>query len=337
MGSTWGALVRLRNRLYDRAWLPIPDPPMPVVAVGNLTLGGTGKTPWVSYLLGSLSRPGRVLGVLTRGYGPSRDEARLLAARHPEIAIAIDPDRNRGARDLSRRGVTVAIADDAFQHRRLRRVADLLLLDARHPFGNERVLPAGMLREPVDAVRRATAVILTRFGEATEEERARLEKRLLSWLPGERMFRSNLEVASWWELRRSGEWATVAAEALEQDANAGAAERLLDLQRIAGAAVVAVCAIGNPASFHRTLRAHRLDVRHAIAHRDHHRFEERDLAEITEHALRLGVRWIACTEKDLYNLPSDWRPPVPLLVPRLRVSVDRPADLLALLESRLTL
>src|SRR5690606_34844705 len=208
LGSAFGALMRLRNRLYDRGILSIQDPPMPVVAVGNLTFGGTGKTPWVSYLIESLARPGRALGVLTRGYGASRDEARLIAGRHPEVAIAVDPDRARGARELARKGVTLAIADDAFQHRRLRRVADLVLIDARHPFGNERMLPAGMLREPIDAVSRATAVIVTRSSEATEEERDCLEKRLRSLLPVDRLFRSDLEVGAWWELESAGAWET---------------------------------------------------------------------------------------------------------------------------------
>lgn len=319
LGWTWAALTQVRNRLYAQGWLTVHRPPMPVVSVGNLTFGGTGKTPWVSYLLEALDRPERVLGVLTRGYGASRDEAQLLAARHPEVPISIDPDRARGARELARRGVTLAIADDAFQHRRLHRVVDLLLIDTRHPFGNERVLPAGMLRETVESVARATAVVLTRSGEASAQERARIETRLRSWLPSERIYRSDLVVASWRELGRAGDWMTPAA-------------RLVD--PVGNAAVIALCAIANPSSFHRTLRSRGLDVRHAIVHRDHHRFGSRDLHEIAESAARVGAGWIACTEKDLFNLPPDWRPPVPLLIPRLRVTVDRETDLRDLLEAR---
>jgi tetraacyldisaccharide 4'-kinase len=344
------ALARLRNRLYDRRILRTVDPPMPVVSVGNLTLGGTGKTPWVSYLLDALARPDRALGVLTRGYGESHDEAKLLAARHPGIPIEIDPDRIRGARELARRGVTLAIADDAFQHRRLGRVIDLLLIDAHRPFGNGRVLPAGTLREPIDSMKRATVIVLTRIGEATDEERALLERRVGESLPQERVFRSDLVADTWWELERSAESPAIPQPAplapryvssvgvtTNHDLGRAPAASLAPrpVSNVAGNAVILVCAIGHPASFERTLHASGLEVRHAIVRRDHHRFGARDLEEIAERAARLGARWIACTEKDLYNLPGGWRPPVPLLVPRMRVTVDREPDLLEQLEARL--
>lgn len=350
LGWAWAALARLRNRLYDQRLLRTLDPPMPVVSVGNLTLGGTGKTPWVSYLLEALARPDRALGVLTRGYGDSHDEAKLLAAHHPEIPIAIDPDRIRGARELARRGVTLAIADDAFQHRRLGRVVDLLLIDAHRPFGNGRVLPAGMLREPIDSMKRATLIVLTRIGESTDEERALLERRIGECLPQERVFRSGLVADTWWELERAAESSDISQlKPLVSGAvsNAGVATNdnlsrapvaslaPRPVSRVAGGAVIMVCAIGHPASFERTLRSAGLELRDAIVHRDHHRFSARDLEEVAESARRLGARWIACTEKDLYNLPRDWRPPIPLLVPRMRVTVDREPDLRDLLESHL--
>ena len=178
----YGAAVRLRRRGYTALGLA-RRAAVPVISVGNLTVGGTGKTTIVSWLVrelqdrgwhpavvsrGYLGRAGRGPLYVSRGQGPlvasdvSGDEPFLLASRLPGAVVVAGSDRVLGSRAAIEAGADVVILDDGFQHMRLARDVDLVLLDAHNPFGNYRLLPAGTLREPVSELRRAHAVIITR-------------------------------------------------------------------------------------------------------------------------------------------------------------------------------
>ncbi len=185
LAGLYGTGSAAYHALYDRGWRRPHRLPVPVLSVGNLTVGGTGKTPTVIALIEALTRRGRRPGVLTRGYGgadtgrvpPDRtdpgvwqrfgDEPVLLAGRFPGVPIQVDPDRTRGGRALlaSPEAPDVLVLDDGFQHRKLARDADLVLLDAARPLGNGRLLPAGPLRERPAALSRATHLLMTGWDE----------------------------------------------------------------------------------------------------------------------------------------------------------------------------
>ncbi|ORJ59047.1 tetraacyldisaccharide 4'-kinase [Geothermobacter hydrogeniphilus] len=181
----YGWVGRARVWFFRKGWLRSYRPPVPVVSVGNLATGGTGKTPMVAWLLDWAQRKGVRAAVISRGYGGRRhdgvltvcagngplvsateagDEPWLLASRHPQAVVVVGSDRVGCAECAVREhGAELLLIDDGFQHLRLQRDLDLLLLDARRPFANGRVLPAGYLREPASARQRADLVILTRW------------------------------------------------------------------------------------------------------------------------------------------------------------------------------
>ncbi len=160
------AAVSVRNRAYELGLLPCYQAGVPVISVGNITAGGTGKTPMVEYLCRRLCTAGWRPAIVSRGYGARagpNDEALLLAANLPAVPHVQEPDRVAGAREaIERHGCDIIVLDDGFQHRRLRRDLDLVLIDCTNPFGYGYLLPRGLLREPLAGLRRADAIVLTR-------------------------------------------------------------------------------------------------------------------------------------------------------------------------------
>jgi tetraacyldisaccharide 4'-kinase len=177
-------VVSVRNTLYNMQLLPVEKSSIPVISVGNIAAGGTGKTPVVDYLVRQLTLKGLNVGIVSRGYGgnfngksalvsdgharlldaeQAGDEPVLLARRNPAVPVAIAPKRIDGIRlliDLCQ--VDYVVLDDAFQHRSVARDLNIVLLDGRRPAGNGHLLPAGILREPLSSIRRADLAILTR-------------------------------------------------------------------------------------------------------------------------------------------------------------------------------
>ena len=177
----YGTAVRLRNRLYDAGWKARLRAAVPVVSVGNLTLGGTGKTPCVEYLARFYRDRDVRVAILSRGYGGSgaaNDEALVLEENLPDVPHLQGADR------VALAGVAVEeleaellILDDGFQHRRLARDLDVVLLDATDPFGQGRLLPRGLLREPASSLRRADAVLVSRCDQVAESSVNELTRR----------------------------------------------------------------------------------------------------------------------------------------------------------------
>ncbi|HVJ81035.1 MAG TPA: tetraacyldisaccharide 4'-kinase, partial [Planctomycetia bacterium] len=167
----------LRNLAYDSGWTKTHFVAAPVVSIGNLTVGGTGKTPMATWFVRELVAAGRRPALLSRGYGGGggpNDEALVLAAELPDISHAQGPDRVGAAkRLLANQEADAFVLDDGFQHRRLGRDLDVVLLDATAPFGGDWTLPRGLLRESAGGLCRAHAVILTRADSVSPEERER--------------------------------------------------------------------------------------------------------------------------------------------------------------------
>jgi len=247
-------LVLLRRTLYRAGILRVIRLPVPVVVVGNLTVGGSGKTPLVIWLARFLKGQGWRPGIVTRGYGgqaahwpqtvtPESDpesvgDEPVLLAREAGCPVVADPDRARAAERLVRLGCNIVVSDDGLQHYRLARDLEIAVIDGARRFGNGRCLPAGPLREPVSRLNEVQARVT--LGEA-----------------------------------RTGEWA-MALEA-KSFHRLEAPEATAEADRFQGQPVHAVAGIGHPARFFDQLRRLGLDIApHPFP--DHHRFHERDLA-----------------------------------------------------------
>jgi tetraacyldisaccharide 4'-kinase len=282
----YGWIVRRRNERFDRGGAEVQRVAAPIVSVGNLTVGGTGKTPMVAWLARwFLSRQVEVT-LISRGYGSRNgrpnDEALELAAGLPDVPHLQNADRVAAARDaIARQPRQALILDDAFQHRRLARDVDIVLLDALEPFGYGRLLPRGLLREPAEGLARAQVVALSRSDAVTPETRRAIEARVRELAPG----------AAWLELvhRPCG---LVAASG-----------ESLPLEALRGTRVSAFCGIGNPAGFRHTLESSGLVVADLLVLPDHCAYRARDLAGIEDWLARQDAELAVCTRKDLVKIP----------------------------------
>jgi tetraacyldisaccharide 4'-kinase len=184
----YAAIIALRNLAYSKGWLKVHSAGAMVFSVGNITVGGTGKTPMVIWLVKQITENLKLktknygCAVLTRGYKTTQnysDEPAILTESCPQAKVIINPDRVAAAHQaVDMFGANVLIMDDGFQHRRLARDLDIVTIDATCPFGYDKMLPAGLLREPVAALKRADAVVITRCDQAGEGKLAELEKKL---------------------------------------------------------------------------------------------------------------------------------------------------------------
>lgn len=298
----YGGATHLRARAYQTGILRQRRLDGVVISVGNLTVGGTGKTPMVLWIAQRLLAEGKRVGILTRGYrgesaavkspgasptsaeGESTsDEVRLLKARLGErVAFGVGADRFANGQRLAKQGVNWFVLDDGFQHLQLARDLDIVLIDATNPFGGGKLLPAGRLREPRSALARADIVVITRSERSPAIEAA---VRRDSDAP---IFyaRPRLEAMRVWRGEYPG----------EEDGDARS-EKLF-----------AFCGIGNPAAFVSDLRQWEFEI---VGHRffpDHHRFAPQDVAEIESEARGAGADGVVCTEKDIFNLGgTSWR------------------------------
>lgn len=284
--AVFAGLARLRASGYERGWLPSAAVPVPVVSVGNLSAGGTGKTPCVAFLARELERRGWRPGILSRGYGAPRgasanDEARMLGVALAGVELVQDPDRVAGAHALIERGVDVILLDDGFQHRRLRRDLDLVLIDATRPWGLppppaggapvRACLPRGLLRESPAALARADALVLTRVDQVDPGALEALRGELMAWAPGRPILLARHRAA-----RLTGPDGVKLA-----------------LDELAGREVELVSALGNPEAFQRSVEGLGARVREHHVFPDHHVYVAADLARAGA-----GGRWLVTSEKD---------------------------------------
>jgi tetraacyldisaccharide 4'-kinase len=279
-------VVAARNLLYDVGALRVQRLPVPVVSVGNLTAGGTGKTPLVRHLVAWCRARGLAPAVLSRGYrgaDGANDEALLIDG----CPVVCDPDRAAGGRAAIAAGAGCLVLDDGFQHRRLHRDLDVVLIDATRPWGDARggrgaVLPLGYLREGRGALRRAGLLALTR-GEAVDAAAlAQLER----------------------ELRALGRPLVRVDEADPHLLPLGGGARA-EVATLAGAAVVLASGLGNPLGFERAARRHGWRVAASLRFPDHHRYTAADAGTLAERARAAGAVLVV-TAKDAVKLAERW-------------------------------
>lgn len=278
-GWLYAGATTLRNRLYDHEMLPVVAPVLPTLGVGNLSVGGTGKTPVAAWAAGELLRAGARPGIVLRGYGD--DEPLVHARLNPRAVVIADADRARGVTRARDAGADCAILDDAFQHRRIGRHEDWLLVAAEQWRDVQRCLPAGPLRESAGAVARASLVAITRKVDSADRAEA-LAHRLAAQAPG-------VPTAIFY----------LSADGL-RNVRDDASARLGELD---GERILAIAAIGAPQAFFEQLRRAGARVDEA-AFRDHHAFSARDAASLAERGR--SCERVVCTLKDAVKLGPLW-------------------------------
>ncbi len=288
----FGDIVHWRNVAYDRGWKSVTRLPVPVISVGNITTGGTGKTPTVIMIAKCLTEAGLKPAILTRGYGAPRgqrsDEVMVMELECPGVPVIVNPDRIAGGREaLARHQANVLILDDGFQHRRLGRDLDIVLIDATNPLGVPGMFPRGTWREGPASLSRAHQIILTRCEQVSGELTDLAAGLLTQWVNPRRIFKQVTEVLG----------------VFDQDGNP------VDVRN---QTVLAFAGIANPDGFVRTLSDLGLQVSAGCWFDDHHRYvTERDFPEMLKlTADRRPAAWIT-TSKDWVKL-RDFTPPVPL-------------------------
>jgi tetraacyldisaccharide 4'-kinase len=316
--------VARRNARFDAGPPAVVDVGQPVISVGNLSVGGTGKTPMVRHIARVLIREGHTPCIAMRGYRATpegSDEASGHVRALPGVPVVAQPDRVAGLRSLfdveAGRSVDCVILDDGFQHRRVRRALDLVLVDAtRNPL-RDRLLPAGWLREPVTALARADGVVITHAEAVSEEVSAEMGEAI-----GKVHGRAVLAVTR-------HDWSSLAvldpaaADGRAPEGDEPAAGR--PVSWLSGLRALGVCAIGNPEPFFSRVAIAAGELVGRIALRDHDPYKPSTVGRVIRTAQEAGADVIVTTDKDwskLADVPSEqW--PCPVARPRLVLAFDR--------------
>ncbi len=308
----YSLVVRLRNFLYSNGWLKAHPVDAAVICVGNITVGGTGKTPLVIWLCKQIITNSEC-AILTRGYKARRascvmrrakeehntqyairntqiDEPAMLAESCPQAKVVVNPDRVAGAAEaIGQFGAKVLIMDDGFQHRRLARDLDIIAIDATQPFGYGKMLPAGLLREPVTSLKRAGAVVITRCDQISEAQLSGLEEEL-------RTINPDMVIAK-------SIHAAVSARTTDDEE--------IDVGLLKSKKIFAFCGIGNPDAFLNTVEALGAKLVGSKVYDDHHNYTDTCLADIREQAEKVGADLALTTQKDWTKVISDSKSTVP--------------------------
>lgn len=280
--------VARRNARFDRTPAAAAKMPAPVISVGNLSVGGTGKTPFVAWLAEWFAERQRPVTIVSRGYGArngqQNDEALELAARLPGVPHLQNPNRIAAARAaLMANPRHVLILDDAFQHRRIARDLDIVLLDALEPFGYGHLLPRGLLREPIAGLSRAQVIGLSRSDAISSTRRQEIRAKALTSAPH----------ALWLELVH------------QPRALVSASGQVVEFEALRGKRVAAFCGIGNPAGFRHTLASCGVAAVEQLELPDHSPYGAAEMSRLDQWLEPLDVTHVLCTRKDLVKIPRD--------------------------------
>ena len=275
----YSLIVLLRNLLYSKKLLKVHKVDAAVFCIGNITVGGTGKTPLVVWLCKLIAQQYKY-AILTRGYKANQnniDEPAMLAENCPEAEVIVNPDRVAGAIEaIEKYAADVLVMDDGFQHRRLVRDLDIIAIDATQPFGFGKLLPAGLLREPVSSLKRAGVAVFTRCDQVTDTQISELEQILQTTNPG-----------------------MVIAKTIHAPTYAKSRDnKKIAIEQLKGKKVFAFCGIGNPDAFLNTIKDLGSELAGSTVYDDHYHYTDACLAEISEHAKKIGADLILTTQKD---------------------------------------
>jgi len=327
LSQLYGAITRSRALLYERGTFRAKKLPKPVISVGNITAGGTGKTPLVEWVARTLTASGKKVCILTRGYMRDNPQNRVvvsdgnqvlstpneagdepyLLAKNLEGVAAVISDANRfsaGMGALQHLGSDCFVLDDGFQHLQLARDLNIITLDATNPWGGKRMLPIGTLREPLVGLKRADCIVITRCNQGVDVDGVQTEAASLS---GDRpIFRSKMITLGIVPLNTSSSTLEI------------------------GDPVVAFCGVGNPSSFITHLKESGYEP---MAHRfftDHHRYTQSDIDDLVLMATQIDAKYLITTAKDAVKLEHlDLQ--VPVLSLQIGIVIDNADELRRLL------
>lgn len=300
----YSAIIKARNALYEKGLLKSFSLGVPTVSIGNMTVGGTGKTPLVAFVAEVLAAQGEKVCILTRGYGRENAKRRVLVSDGEQVLAeakkagdepfelaqkllgkaVVVADANRVAAGNWARekfGVTAFVLDDAFQHRKIRRDLDIVLVDATNPFGNGKLLPSGILREPLSNLKRADAIVITRANLVNNLDN--LKSQISDFSQNCPIFVSENKIS---ELINLEEFPTKTK---------GKGQRTKDK-------ALAFCALGNPHNFFEQLRREDFDLVSTETFPDHHFYTPKDIAKIEKKAKESGAKILLTTAKDAVKL-----------------------------------
>ena len=283
-------VVRVRNALFDLQWRRQTSVDVPVIAVGNLTTGGTGKTPVVAWIVQCIQKAERKPGIVSRGYGAdstgTNDEKRVLEISCPNVPHEQNPDRVHAANQIiQQNNVDAIVLDDAFQHRKISRDLNLVLIDATNPFGYGYVLPRGLLREPISGLQRADVVFITRADNVSDDSLKQIESRILK---AKNDLRNRIHRISFRP-----------TSIVTKDGRCG------HCNEIRGKRVTVMTGIGNPDAFVATCTKLGAVVVATKFFPDHHHFTSRELNAVEKLADDSDCSLILCTVKDLVKIPAE--------------------------------
>ncbi|MBS1813200.1 MAG: tetraacyldisaccharide 4'-kinase [Acidobacteria bacterium] len=326
--------VNWRLRKFHSGHYTIRKLNSPVISVGNLTVGGTGKTPCTAFIANFLKADGLQVAILSRGYkrkskglvevsngqeilceaAQAGDEPYLLAQLCPGVRVIVNADRNEAGKWLeSKAKIDVFLLDDGYQHIQLHRDLNLLLMDGNNPIGNGQLLPTGVLREPVTEIARADAVIATRVEAETNRDAIRelLDLHSCGSVP---LFFSHHEITAFKLL------------------NAIAPLSAFNHQPVA-----AFSGIAQPARFFADLQRNNLQLVHQQSFPDHHRYSQEELQEIFQQAQQRKAEAIITTEKDAANLPYNvlMQAPLPIYAAQLQFKIENELEFKQLVRQKI--
>lgn len=318
-GPLWAASLgyslatTLRNQFYDRGWFKTHRSDVPVISIGNITAGGTGKTPVVAYLAKHIRQRGLRVAIVSRGYGATagsvNDEALELERLLPDVPHIQNPDRLAAIRlAVDELAAQVILLDDAMQHRRVQRDLEIVLIDATNPFGFGYQLPRGLLRESLRGLKRASVLMLTRANLVAERDVAQIKTTVQRYAPNVRWLEATHEpecFCRWPDTEQA-------------------------LATWAGKKVIAFCGIGNPDAFRTTLERLGVQVVDMRTFPDHCAYERGDIESlqrwVTEH--KASIDAVVCTAKDIVKLQVPVLAGVPLLSLRIGLNIVAGNDVL---------
>jgi tetraacyldisaccharide 4'-kinase len=317
----YGLAAAGRRAFYDRGWRQPKRLPCPVLSVGNLVVGGTGKTPLTAFLAQRLQAAGCRVAILSRGYGgrapginvisddrrilltypQAGDEACLLAQKLPGVPVITGPDRfQAGLLAQEKFHPELLMLDDGFQHFQLYRDLDVVLLDAARPFGNGRLLPRGALREPIDTLRRPLVLVLTRYEPVKHH-------------------------STWENIRAAFPAATVVRAAFSLSPHVACqGSEDVTLKELAHMNLAAIAGLARPEQFAASLQEQGVNLRYFMKFPDHHAFTPEELVWVVATARSQGAAALVTTEKDWVRLAGIWNFAMPLFVIHLEIKLLDP-------------